>query len=128
MTILEAKQTPIFTISDGRIEKTNMYDYAMQFVETATCTWGTVPRLHIREQRSRYEQKVKGMIYEVWRWGEACRSCKYLTSHRTYVASFKTKKEAEQYLFDLLLAQDAHYDSEFFYTEEEAKTVLNERS
>ena len=126
MTVKEAKQKTVYVIDyDGKVKETSLYEHIMESHEQTTTPIGVAGRIFIRHVGSRKQRIDKDMPYEVWDWG-------HQGNNERHLISFRTRKEAEQWLFEYVrevhFEADDQRDTSFFDTKEEAQALIDERN
>lgn len=130
MSAKEAKETIIFAIEDDQIYSEPLYDFVMKSAEETTSPVGVMTKLHIRHEDYSCSYGKRNAVnnseglYEVWIWGP-------WGNGQTFLDSFETEEEAEDYIFNRTyeydFATDDQRDTTFYYTIEEAERELLQR-
>lgn len=146
-TAKQARETKIFFLEqinqqgNLRVAETSLYDFVMESAEETTSPRGNERKLHIREterQCSCWDTKVEDdfdpdcekcyqgteIVFKVWDWGP-------MGQRPRVLETCNTEEEAEDYIFQRVyeydFMRDDQRDTEYFYSEYEAKQAVIER-
>ncbi len=128
----EAENKVIFVFNhNGKIEKTTLYDHAIESRDETTSPVGVMGRLHIRHEDISCRYNLRNRVnndkgfFEVWTWGVNGNNPKF-------IEEFEKEEDAEEFIWEKIysydFAQDDQRDTSWFETIEEAQEIKWERS
>lgn len=145
----KARNTTIYTIKNGEVVETTLYDHVMQFVEFITTRYGSRPAMSIAGRIGDfYIQKKTGKIIPEYDYEflEEEEQREYRHSHKDVIEwqvchwineqkfhtieSFDKEQDASNFIYDYIYEcefRDKKRGTRYWYTREEAEQALTQR-